>query len=619
MTLMSLLRKAEKAENNRDFERAVECYEKILDRYPDNQKARRAMQRISSSTNSSGRSSKSSTQSLEKARSFMANGDFGLAQKILSGLTFSSDQFASQVLSLRAICYANSNEAKKAECCFQDALRCCPDDVRLNLNYLKFSWSVKAYANVLACLERIPVDSLDAAIIALGVEAFIQLNRASEGLELLGRLKNSGFSKSDEIKILRSRLFRATGDLDAAKAVLNGVLPGDYRYHSEMAHCFRAEGLISTAHEHCDQALEIETNNHDLVYQKAILLLDDMSLSEAQFLLDEIINQNPRHVDAKYRRALIQLHLGEFAKGFSDYDLRWKVKPFTLSPSHFEIPQWVGQQHVRLLVWGEQGLGDVICFSRYLRVLHEEELHVTVSIDSRLIPILRRSFSDKYEFISQDSEIIGLSACYDFHLPIASLASYYYFKKGLTLSDLNRPYLSPIRSSTDQFVEEIKLESDSRCEEKSCFRIGISWIGGGMRTDPMRHRFVPLHHLMAALTADGVEIIDLQYGSGFEKHPSLSTSRVDNTNDLDGVSRIVASCDLIVAVDNTLLHLASALGTPALGLIPFCNDWRWSTLTGDKLYANTTILQQNVRSDWSSVLGILKTMVRNIVESHKVS
>ena len=78
---------------------------------------------------------------------------------------------------------------------------------------------------------------------------------------------------------------------------------------------------------------------------------------------------------------------------------------------------------------------------------------------------------------------------------------------------------------------------------------------------------------------------------------------VDLTNNLESLSSIISNCDLIITIDNSTAHLASALGKPVWILLPYANDFRWMENSEDTIwYKNTLLLRQTEKEDWSQVI-----------------
>jgi ADP-heptose:LPS heptosyltransferase len=68
----------------------------------------------------------------------------------------------------------------------------------------------------------------------------------------------------------------------------------------------------------------------------------------------------------------------------------------------------------------------------------------------------------------------------------------------------------------------------------------------------------------------------------------------------------MALCDRIVSVDTSVIHLAGALGRPAVALLKFSSDWRWGIDRRDgSTYESVRTLRQPAIGDWAPVVRAL--------------
>jgi ADP-heptose:LPS heptosyltransferase len=57
--------------------------------------------------------------------------------------------------------------------------------------------------------------------------------------------------------------------------------------------------------------------------------------------------------------------------------------------------------------------------------------------------------------------------------------------------------------------------------------------------------------------------------------------------------------DVVVTIDNSVAHLAAALGRPVLLLLPTAPDWRWFETGGTSAwYARMRLLRQSRIGEW---------------------
>jgi hypothetical protein len=161
--------------------------------------------------------------------------------------------------------------------------------------------------------------------------------------------------------------------------------------------------------------------------------------------------------------------------------------------------------------------------------------------------------------------------------------------------------------------------------------IGISWYGG-MTLDHQTLRSIPLREWGGVLSLEGVRFVSLQYDatrvSGLALRPSMDLAqmvhsaavqfgaeiRVDSTvdaiTDLESWIAQIAACDHVVTVDNTLAHLAGALGIPTTVLLPIAPCWRWlSEIHHTIWYESVTVIRQSRYREWGKVMELARERV----------
>ena len=85
---------------------------------------------------------------------------------------------------------------------------------------------------------------------------------------------------------------------------------------------------------------------------------------EALASYDRALKVRPDYVDALSNRGLTRLLVGQYKDGWADHEWRWEAKFFPCKRPKINVPIWQGENLSgrHLLVFGEQGLGDMIQF-----------------------------------------------------------------------------------------------------------------------------------------------------------------------------------------------------------------------------------------------------------------
>ena len=74
--------------------------------------------------------------------------------------------------------------------------------------------------------------------------------------------------------------------------------------------------------------------------------------------------------------------------------------------------------------------------------------------------------------------------------------------------------------------------------------------------------------------------------------------------DLAETAALMSCLDLVITVDTSVAHLASALGRPTWILLPYTPDWRWLLGRDDSpWYTSARLFRQDRRRDYAPVIA----------------
>ncbi len=83
--------------------------------------------------------------------------------------------------------------------------------------------------------------------------------------------------------------------------------------------------------------------------------------------------------------------------------------------------------------------------------------------------------------------------------------------------------------------------------------------------------------------------------------------------DFDDLAGLVRNLDAVVSVQNTTVHLAGALGTPCLAMIPHVAEWRYGAV-GPTMpwYESVELFRQGANRNWDPVIGDIAERLRQM-------
>ncbi len=325
---------------------------------------------------------------------------------------------------------------------------------------------------------------------------------------------------------------------------------------------------------------------------------------EAEAAFRQAVALSPESDLAQYNLALFCLAQKRFCEGWMGYERRWKIKDFNSVPSQHSQAQWQGETLAggSILVWQEQGVGDIVLYAGMIHDLTEQAAHVIVECEPRLVPLLARSYPQaRIVERSDPPDIATLKARWN--SPIGSLGRWLRTRK----EDFSRQgaYLSADANQVAVFRQRYHALGRGPV-------VGISWRSNNEKVG--HSKSMSLADWAPLLALQGAIFVNLQYGDCEEELSRLKrdtgvTVYHDNTvnslKDLDGFAAQVAAMDLVISTSNSTVHFAGALGVSVWTLLPKGDGllWYWFSEGDDSLwYPSMRLFRQDSIGDWSGLL-----------------
>jgi len=318
-------------------------------------------------------------------------------------------------------------------------------------------------------------------------------------------------------------------------------------------------GRLPQALENFDRALALEPRNVKALYNRANILHELRRFDESLAAFEQTIAITPDYAEAQLNEGLTRLLLGDFERGWQQYEWRWKTESQQHQRRDFAQPLWLGGEALvgkTILVHSEQGFGDTLQFVRYLPKLAALGAELVLEVKPSPHAILS-GMNGVSRIVAQGEPLPH----FDVHCPVMSLPLA--FRTTLDTIPADVPYLkAPID----------RLQKWGRLSSRQDFRVALAWAGSAThKQDQLRS--IPLKELVPVIArAEGVEWISVQR--------ELRAGDVELLNKLPNVRRhgeeledfadtaaVLSYADLVITADTAVAHLAGALGQPVWVLV----------------------------------------------------
>jgi tetratricopeptide (TPR) repeat protein len=333
----------------------------------------------------------------------------------------------------------------------------------------------------------------------------------------------------------------------------------------------------------------------------AALYINCGEFKKAQPLCQQAVMADPELFIARANLGFCQLAARNWAEGWENYaySLGTDVRKRT---QYRDEPQWDGTPGLKVVIYGEQGLGDEISFASMFNDAIKDSDKVIIDCDKRLEGLFRRSFPK--------AKVYGTRTAKPGDEPWAIEDRD--FQASIAMGGLGGFY----RNTAESFTGESYLTPDPDRVEmwKALFAskgkpvIGIAWTGG-MRHTGAKFRRWSLEDLLPLFKSVDAHWVSLEYKDAAkeiaefkEKHPEVDLVQYPYgtlTKDYDDTAALVACLDRVVCIQTAVAHLAGSLGKECWVFVAKTSQWRYGESGEDvPWYKSVRVFRQVSLGQW---------------------
>lgn len=368
-------------------------------------------------------------------------------------------------------------------------------------------------------------------------------------------------------------------------------------YLRNICEVLRTLGRLDDALEAATRAAALAPSDALCLHNLAIIHYERLEIDACIAAAARALALDPTLPGAHFELAEALLLRGEMARGWEEYEWRFRVAGAVQAMPPTETPQWDGapMQDRTLLLIADQGFGDVIQFARYLPWALERCPSLVIAASTEVSRLLRQ--------VAPATRIVHRwedGPAHHAFCPLSGLPRLH----GTRLRNIPAqiPYLRADSARIDAWRDRL-----DHLVPASYRRIGLVWAGRPSHNNDLNRSaaladFAPLASLRnTALVALQKGEAAAQIGDFFGRAPLINLG--PEIAGYEDTMAILETLDLLVTVDTSVAHLAGAMGKPAWVLLPRAPDWRWLLDRADSpWYPSLVLFRQSEYRRWGPVV-----------------
>jgi hypothetical protein len=422
------------------------------------------------------------------------------------------------------------------------------------------------------------------------------------------------------------RLRYLQGDFTTAEETFRqatALAPNWADARSNLGQSLHVQGCFAEAVRQFEAALALDARNYDARFNLALSNASLGSIERTLELVRALLAEKPDDATCHVLLAETLLRAGRFRDGWHEYGWRMRVDEYLGQFRQYAEPAWRGEDipGAVVLVWPEQGYGDMLQFMRLVRVA--AGMHPRMRFVLETQPALGRlaglTFDDcvNLRVVVTGAPLPG----FDRQVSIMSLPGL--LDVSLAFNPLEVPYLMADPAEQLGWARRIAAAA------AGTLAVGLVWAGNRREQHSAAFQAVDwrrsagAREMLALVDVPGCTFFNLQVGKRAGEMAAQGGQLVDFTPELEDFASsaaLIAGLDLIVSIDTSVVHLAGGLGKPVWMLSRHDCCWRWGRRDpASAWYPTLRAFYQPTPGDWASVVMQAREALAVVARKHAAS
>jgi hypothetical protein len=377
--------------------------------------------------------------------------------------------------------------------------------------------------------------------------------------------------------------------------------PNEYSHFSNLGLIYQQLNQPEKCQQYLKRALELKPNSVSALLNVGYASYDNGDFKTAEEFYRKIFTIKPDWNRAHYNLALVLLTLGRYEEGWQEFEYRLGAPEWSYLRRNIITPPWKGEDlsNKSLLVYSEQGFGDMIQFARFLSLVKRPDNEIILEVHKPVVRLFKSiPWADKVTVFNEPLPV------FDYHISLLSL-----------------PYASKCTTELGQAVPYIFSEPEKKAfwKEKLASikkrKIGICWSGNPLNKINNR-RSCPLQEMLPYYLMPQVQLINLTKDYTPDEKKLLDDNNVldffDCISDFSDTAALIDNLDLVISVDTSISHLCGAMNKPIWMMLYHFPEWRY-LLDPHKnpWYPSMILFRQKQLGDWSGVFSRIQKELKS--------